>query len=335
MSSSALPGPSADTVIEVDGLTKVYGDVRALDGVSFTARRGAVLGLLGPNGSGKTTTVRVLSTLLRADSGVATVLGHDVAAEPARVRRRIGLTGQYAAVDEALTGVDNLVLIARLLDLPRRTARARADELIDRFGLRDAAKRRVRTYSGGMRRRLDLAASLIGRPDVLFLDEPTTGLDPRHRNEVWESVRRLADEGVTVLLTTQYLEEADQLANDLVVLDSGKVIASGTASTLKARVGGRRLHVRPTETADVRSATAIVAELTGAAPSVDPSGEITAPAAEQALLHRAGDRLERAGIAVAEIGLRLPSLDDVFLTLTGRAAAAAGPPGDTHEESAA
>ena len=310
-----------EAIIAVDGLTKIYGDVRALDGVSFTARRGSVLGLLGPNGSGKTTSVRVLSTLLSPDGGRASVAGFDVLAEPARVRGRIGLTGQYAAVDEALTGIDNLMLIGRLLDLPRRVARARAGALIERFGLADAAKRRVRTYSGGMRRRLDLAASLIGDPEVLFLDEPTTGLDPRHRNEVWQAVRELADDGVTVLLTTQYLEEADQLANDLVVLDHGSVIASGTASELKARVGGRRLHVRPAEVADVPAARALVAELTGTEPTVDPSGEITAPAAEQAVLHRAGARLDEAGVAVAELGLRLPSLDDVFLTLTGRAPA--------------
>ncbi|BBF99738.1 MULTISPECIES: ATP-binding cassette domain-containing protein [Pseudonocardia] len=303
--------------IEVDGLVRTFGDVRAVDGISFTAHPGQVLGLLGPNGSGKTTTVRMLATLLPPTAGRAAVLGHDVVADPAGVRRRIGLTGQYAAVDEALTGRDNLVLIARLLDLPGRAARARADELIERFGLTEAAGRRVRTYSGGMRRRLDLAASLVGDPEVLFLDEPTTGLDPRHRNEVWEAVRRLADEGVTVLLTTQYLEEADQLAHDLVVLDRGRVIAAGTAAELKSQTGGQLLHVRPVRQGDARQVAAVVAAETGAEPSIAPSGEVSVAAADPGALGRTDIRLTEAGIAVAEIGLRLPSLDDVFLSLTG------------------
>jgi oleandomycin transport system ATP-binding protein len=303
----------------VEGLVKRFGATTALDGVDLVARPGAVLGLLGPNGSGKTTTVRILATLLRPDAGRATVLGHDVVADAPAVRRRIGLTGQYAAVDEALSGTDNLVLVARLLDIPRRTARARAGELINQFGLTEAAGRRVRTYSGGMRRRLDLAVSLIGHPDVLFLDEPTTGLDPRHRNEVWEQVRRLAAGGVTVLLTTQYLEEADQLADDLVVLDRGRVIAGGTPASLKAELGGQALHVRPLLRADVPRALALVGEL-GAAPVADATGEIVVPALEAALLRHVADRLEAADIPVAEIGLRLPSLDDVFLALTGHTA---------------
>ncbi|WP_374203791.1 ABC transporter ATP-binding protein, partial [Pseudonocardia sp. ICBG601] len=230
--------------IEVDGLVRTFGEVRAVDGISFSAGRGQVLGLLGPNGSGKTTTVRMLATLLPPSAGRAAVLGRDVVGDAAGVRSLIGLTGQYAAVDEALTGRDNLYLIGRLLDLPRPAARARAAELIDRFGLTDAAGRRAGTYSGGMRRRLDLAASLVGRPEVLFLDEPTTGLDPLHRNEVWDAVRRLAEDGVTVLLTTQYLEEADQLAHDLVVLDHG---GSSPRHGRPAEVPGRRrrLHVRP------------------------------------------------------------------------------------------
>jgi oleandomycin transport system ATP-binding protein len=310
-----------DTVIEVSGLRKAFGSTHALAGIDLAAPRGQVLGLLGPNGSGKTTTVRILSTLLRQDSGSARVLGHDVLADAAAVRRRIGLTGQYAAVDESLTGTHNLVLVGRLLDLPRATARKRAAELIERFGLADAAGRRVKTYSGGMRRRLDLAASLIGRPDVLFLDEPTTGLDPKHRNEVWDSVRALAADGVTVLLTTQYLEEADQLADDLVVLDRGRVIAAGTPATLKAEIGGTRLHVRPLDRADLPAVTALVAEL---APDLEPvlgsGGELVVPAADRGLLTAAGARLDEAGIGIAELGLRLPSLDDVFLTLTGHAA---------------
>ncbi|QJY45068.1 ATP-binding cassette domain-containing protein [Pseudonocardia broussonetiae] len=310
-----------DPVIDVRGLVKTYGDTTALAGVDLTARAGSVLGLLGPNGSGKTTTVRILATLLRPDGGSASVLGHDVVADADAVRSRIGLTGQYAAVDEALTGRDNIVLVARLLDLSRADARRRATDLLDRFGLADAGGRRVRTYSGGMRRRLDLAISLIGRPDVLFLDEPTTGLDPRHRAEVWDTVRALAADGVTVLLTTQYLEEADQLADDLVVLDRGSVIAAGTPASLKSDVGGQRLHVRPLHRADLPAALAVVADLApGHVPAADATGEITVAADRPDLLHRAGADLDRAGIAVAELGLRLPSLDDVFLTLTGRAA---------------
>jgi oleandomycin transport system ATP-binding protein len=316
-----------DTVIQLDGLAKRFDTTQALAGVGLTARRGSVLGLLGPNGSGKTTTVRVLATLLRPDAGRASVLGHDVVADAPAVRRSIGLTGQYAAVDEALSGVANLVLVGRLLDLPRRTARARAAELIERFGLTEAAGRRVRTYSGGMRRRLDLAVSLIGRPEVLFLDEPTTGLDPRHRNEVWDAVRALAADGVTVLLTTQYLEEADQLADDLVVLDRGRVIATGTPATLKAEVGGQRLHVRPLHRGDVARAAALVTRLVpGVEPAVDQGGELIVPGADTGVLHRVGAALTDAGIAVAELGLRLPSLDDVFLTLTGRSAVAAEAP---------
>jgi oleandomycin transport system ATP-binding protein len=318
-----------NSVIQVEGLGKTFGATRALDGVDLAVRRGTVLGLLGPNGSGKTTTVRVLATLLRPDSGRARVLGHDVVAEPEAVRSRIGLTGQYAAVDEALSGTDNLVLVARLLDLSRREARRRAAELVERFGLADAAGRRVRTYSGGMRRRLDLAVSLVGRPDVLFLDEPTTGLDPRHRNEVWDEVRALAADGTTVLLTTQYLEEAEQLADDLVVLDHGRVIAAGTPAALKAEVGGQRLHVRPLRPADLPAVVASVADLVFPdAPAVDATGELTAAAPEPGVLLRVAERLDAAGLPVAELGLRLPSLDDVFLTLTGR-------PADAPEEEAA
>ena len=309
-----------ESVIQVEGLVKNFGETRALAGVDLAVRRGSVLGLLGPNGSGKTTTVRVLSTLLRPDAGRASVFGHDVVAEPDAVRRRIGLTGQYAAVDEALTGTQNLLLIARLLDLSRKESRARAAEQIERFGLVEAADRRVRTYSGGMRRRLDLAASLIGRPDVLFLDEPTTGLDPRHRNEVLDSVRGLAADGTTVLLTTQYLEEADQLADDLVVIDRGRVIAAGTPASLKSEVGGRRLQVRPMERTDLPAVATVVAELAGRAPVLTSTGEVVLAGAGSELLGAVADRLERSMIAVAELGLRLPSLDDVFLTLTGHPA---------------
>jgi oleandomycin transport system ATP-binding protein len=325
-----------DTVIDVSGLRKTFGSTTALAGIDLAARRGSVLGLLGPNGSGKTTTVRILSTLLRPDGGTATVLGHDVVAEPQAVRRRIGLTGQYAAVDEALSGTNNLLLVGRLLDLPRARAKQRAAELLDRFGLAEAARRRVRTYSGGMRRRLDLAASLIGRPDVLFLDEPTTGLDPRHRNEVWDGVRELAADGVTVLLTTQYLEEADQLADDLVVLDRGRVIAAGTPASLKSEVGGARLHVRPLDRADLPLVTALVGELAPDAEQVVGSGgELVVAATDRALLHRVGARLDEAGVVVAELGLRLPSLDDVFLTLTGHRAGTGSSTGTDQRSEAA
>lgn len=309
-----------EPVIQAEGLVKNFTETTALDGVGFSARRGTVLGLLGPNGSGKTTSVRVLTTLLRPDGGRARILGRDVVHDAPSVRRLIGLTGQYAAVDEALTGTDNLVLVGRLLDLPRRAARARAAELIERFGLTEAAGRLVRTYSGGMRRRLDLAVSLVGRPEVLFLDEPTTGLDPRHRGEVWDAVRALVADGVTVLLTTQYLEEADQLADDLVVLDRGRVIAAGTPATLKAEVGGQRLHVRPLHREDLPRVAALLAETApGTLPSSDSVGELIVPGGGPGLLHRLGLRLDESGIAVAELGLRLPSLDDVFLTLTGSA----------------
>ena len=316
-----------DTAIQVEGLGKSFGTTRALDGVDLTVRRGTVLGLLGPNGSGKTTTVRILATLLRPDEGTARVLGHDVVTDPDAVRARIGLTGQYAAVDDALSGTDNLVLVGRLLGLPRREVRRRAAELLDGFGLAEAARRRVRTYSGGMRRRLDLAVSLVGRPDVLFLDEPTTGLDPRHRNEVWDEVRALAAQGTTVLLTTQYLEEAEQLAEDLVVLDHGRVIAAGTPAALKAEVGGQRLHVRPLDAADLPAVRAAVADLVPFdTPALDAAGELTVPVHDPAVLVRLADRLAATGLPVAELGLRLPSLDDVFLTLTGRPAEPAAAP---------
>jgi oleandomycin transport system ATP-binding protein len=314
-----------DSVIRVEGLRKSFGATTALAGIDLAVRPGSVLGLLGPNGSGKTTTVRILSTLLRPDGGRATVLGHDVVAEAAAVRPLVGLTGQYAAVDDSLTGLENLTMIARLLDFSRRDARARSAELVERFGLADAAKRRVKTYSGGMRRRLDLAASLVGRPAVLFLDEPTTGLDPRHRNEVWDQVRALAAEGTTVLLTTQYLEEADQLAEDLVVLDRGRVIATGTPASLKAEVGGQLLHVRPLHRTDLPAVATVLAELTSEAPAIDPTGEVTVAGSPE-LLRAVGDRLD---VPIAELGLRLPSLDDVFLTLTGHGA------DDTEEEEAA
>jgi oleandomycin transport system ATP-binding protein len=309
--------------IWVEGLAKRYGKTAALAGVDLAVRPGRVLGLLGPNGAGKTTAVRILATLLRPDDGSARVCGCDVVREPHRVRALIGLTGQYAAVDEALTGKENLVLIARLLEVRRRDARRRADEMLARFDLTDAADRLVRTYSGGMRRRLDVAASLIGLPRVLFLDEPTTGLDPRSRADVWDLVRGLVGGGTTVLLTTQYLDEADRLADEIAVIDHGRVIETGTPAELKAKVGGQSVDVRPAERSRLDAAAAIVADVTGGPVTINgDGGVVSAPIAEsisgsQAVAAVAG-RLDSAGIAVAELGVRLASLDEVFLALTGQ-----------------
>jgi oleandomycin transport system ATP-binding protein len=314
--------------IETEGLAKRFGNTTALDGVDFAARHGAVLGLLGPNGAGKTTAVRILATLVKPDAGRAAVHGRDVVAEAAEVRGLIALTGQYAAVDEDLTGTENLVLIARLLRLRRARARRVAAELLERFDLAAAAGRSVRTYSGGMRRRLDVAASLIGEPRVLYLDEPTTGLDPRSRGEVWELLRGLVAGGVTVLLTTQYLDEADRLADDIVVIDHGRVIASGTPDELKDRVGGRTLQIRPLAREQLGGAAAIVGQLAGEAPVVDADrGLVTAKVDDSALLPAAVRRLDEAGIATAELALRLPSLDEVFLALTGGGAEVTPAPG--------
>jgi oleandomycin transport system ATP-binding protein len=311
--------------IQTAGLVKRFGKTTALDGVDLAARQGAVLGLLGPNGAGKTTAVRILATLVKPDAGTATVHGHDVVREAASVRPLIALTGQYSAVDEDLTGTENLVLIARLLRLPRPRARRVAAELLERFDLADAAGRSVRTWSGGMRRRLDLAASLIGEPRVLYLDEPTTGLDPRSRGEVWEMIRGLVAGGVTVLLTTQYLDEADRLTDDIVVIDHGRVIASGTPDELKAMIGGQTLQIRPVARDQLATAASIVGELVGAAPRVDTErGLVTAAVDDTALLPAAVRRLDDAGVATAELALRLPSLDEVFLAITGRPAEEAG-----------
>jgi oleandomycin transport system ATP-binding protein len=308
-------------VIEAEGLTKRFGVTRALDGVDVTADAGRVLALLGPNGAGKTTIVRILATLLQADAGHATVCGYDVVSQAVQVRQLIALTGQYASVDDELTGTENMVMIGRLLGLTRLAARRQARELIGQFDLADAAGRSVKTYSGGMRRRLDLAASLIGEPQVLFLDEPTTGLDPRARNEVWDTVREVVAGGATVLLTTQYLEEADQLADRIVVIDHGVVAAEGTPAELKSRIGAQALTVRAMDPAMTAQVAALVAEITAEVPDVrHDTGLITAPAADPAMLAAVVRRLDDAGIMAAELGLRLPSLDEVFLTLTGHAA---------------
>jgi oleandomycin transport system ATP-binding protein len=305
--------------IWAEGLVKRFGATTALAGVDLAVRTGTVLGLLGPNGAGKTTTVRVLATLLQPDAGHATVGGYDVVRDAHRVRQLIGLTGQYASVDEALTGTENLLLIGRLLGAPRGEARARARELLARFDLTDAADRAAKTYSGGMRRRLDLAASLVGRPRMLYLDEPTAGLDPRSRLELWDLVRGLVADGVTVLLTTQYLEEADELADEIAVIDHGRVIASGTPEELKAKTGAQSLEVRPADEADLATVVSVVGDLAGVTPEVN--GQlVTAPIVDPALLPAAVRRLDDAGVVISELALRSSSLNEVFLSLTGRPA---------------
>ncbi|MFE1393405.1 ATP-binding cassette domain-containing protein [Nocardiopsis alba] len=320
--------------IRAEGLVKVFKGRRALDGVDLTARAGAVLGVLGPNGSGKTTTVRILATLLRPDGGRAFVDGFDVAEQPHEVRRRIGLTGQYAAVDAELTGTQNLVLIARLLGFDRARARSRAAELLERFGLSDAGGRAAKTYSGGMRRRLDLAASLVGRPSLLYLDEPTTGLDPHSRNELWDVVRDLVGDGVTVLLTTQYLEEADQLADDIMVLDHGRVISRGTPEELKNRAGDQVLELRTVDPSQLPLAVKIVETVTSA-PVGDDGLKLGVPVGDAAVLPEVVRRLDEQGVAVGELSLRRPSLDEVFLALTGRTAEASPSDEETNEETRA
>jgi oleandomycin transport system ATP-binding protein len=304
--------------IVAEGLVKTFGQTKALNGVDLAVHTGTVLGLLGPNGAGKTTAVRILATLLRPDAGRARVGGLDVVKDAHRVRGLIGLTGQYASVDEALTGSENLRLIGRLLGLPRSAARARAKELLEKFHLDDAADRATKTYSGGMRRRLDLAASLIGNPQLLFLDEPTTGLDPRARLDVWEIVRDLVADGVTVLLTTQYLDEADQLADDIVVIDHGRVIAKGTPDELKRQTGAQVLAVRPRHENDLEKVRAVVAELAGP-PGLE-NGFATARVTDPAVLPAVVRRLDDAGVTVAELALRTSTLDEVFLALTGHKA---------------
>jgi oleandomycin transport system ATP-binding protein len=305
--------------IEAEGLTKRFKDTQALAGVDLAVRPGTVHGLLGPNGAGKTTAVRIFATLIRPDGGRAVVGGHDVTRHPGLVRSVVGLTGQYAAVDENLTGTENLLMIGRLLGMPRREARARAGELLERFGLTDAGGRAVKTFSGGMRRRLDLGASLVGRPQILFLDEPTTGLDPHSRGELWDMLRGLVADGVTALLTTQYLEEADRLADEVVVVDKGRVIAEGTPDELKSAVGGQVLRLRPLRTADLDRSLGVVREVAG--DQAQAEGEfVSAPVGDPEVLPAVVRRLDGAGIAVGELTLRRSSLDEVFLALTGHRA---------------
>ena len=310
-----------EPAVEISGLVKAFGRTRAVDGLDLTVPTGGVYGVLGPNGAGKTTTIRVLATLLRPDAGRVRVLGHDVVRDAAAVRSRIGLTGQYASVDEDLTGRENLVLLARLLGYPRRGARERAEALLDGFGLTDAAGRQVRTYSGGQRRRVDLAASLVVTPDLLFLDEPTTGLDPRSRGQVWDVVRALVDQGTTVVLTTQYLEEADQLADRVAVLHHGRVIAEGTPGALRSSAGRGALHVRLDAAARRPDAARVLEGVLGVPVHLDadPLG-LSARVDDPERAAEALAALSRSGVPFRDFALGRPSLDEVFLALTGHPA---------------
>jgi oleandomycin transport system ATP-binding protein len=308
------------TVIEAEGLTKRFGATQALAGVDLHAEGGRVLALLGPNGAGKTTIVRILATLLKPDSGRARLCGHDVVTDATAVRQLLALTGQYASVDDELTGTENLIMICRLLGLSRAGSRARARAMLERFELAEAAGRAVKTYSGGMRRRLDLAASLLGEPEVLFLDEPTTGLDPRGRGQMWDTVRGVVASGATVLLTTQYLEEADELADHIAVIDHGLVVASGTPAELKARTGSQTLAVRAIDAAHTAQVASVVGAVVGVRPDVAENGLVTVAVSDPAMVPAVVRRLDDAGIVAAELNLRLPSLDEVFLTLTGHRA---------------
>ena len=309
--------------IEAIGLVKAFGDTRAVDGVDLAVRTGSVYGVLGPNGAGKTTTIRMLATLIRPDAGSARVLGHDIVEDADAVRGAVSLTGQLASVDEDLTGRENLILLGRLLGLSRRSAKDRASELLDACGLSEAAGRLVKHYSGGMRRRLDIAASIVVTPQLMFLDEPTTGLDPRSRNQVWSIIRALVAEGTTILLCTQYLEEADQLADRIAVIDRGRVIAEGTPGELKASVGSGTLHVRLLDPDQRSEAHGVLArELGAVALEHDPS-RLSASCSDAERAAEAVAELTRAGIGVAGFSLGQPSLDEVFLALTGRSAAEA------------
>src|SRR5262245_12796781 len=312
-----------EPAIVVEGLVKRFGKVEALRGVDLQVPPGTVLGLLGPNGAGKTTSVRILTTLLRPDEGHATVAGFDVVKQAEQLRHVIGLAGQNAAVDENLTGLENLEMVGRLYHVPAAEAKRRGEEILGRFDLADAASRVAKTYSGGMRRRLDLGASLVGRPQVLFLDEPTTGLDPRGRLEMWDIIRNLAEEGTTLLLTTQYLDEADRLANSIAVIDGGRVIAEGTSDELKARVGGEMLALRVADRSRAPDAAGAVLGLGPGGGNVDnDTGEINVPVGDDGtgILTEAVRRLDDRGIKLADVGLRRPTLDDVFLALTGHMA---------------
>ncbi|MCR6032083.1 ATP-binding cassette domain-containing protein [Nocardioides sp. zg-579] len=326
---------TADLAIETHGLVKTFGETRAVDGVDLAVPAGGVYGVLGPNGAGKTTTIRMLATLLPPDGGTARVLGHDVVREANEVRSKVALTGQFASLDEDLSGTENLVLIARLQGYSRAAAKARAAELLAAFDLTEAARKQVKAYSGGMRRRLDIAGSIVVRPDLMFLDEPTTGLDPRSRNQVWEIVRALVRAGTTVLLTTQYLEEADQLADRIAVIDHGRVIAEGTSGELKASVGSGALKVRIADPGDRPALATLLAEALAAEAVLDSdpaslSFRVGDPTRVAGALHRAGEH----GLRVTEYSLGQPSLDEVFLALTGRPADDGADPNPDHEPTA-
>jgi ABC-2 type transport system ATP-binding protein len=315
--------------ISTRGLSKSFGDVRALCDVDLDVARGSVLGLLGPNGAGKTTFVKILTTLLEPDGGSAAVVGLDVVRDAAKLREQIGLAGQYAAVDENLTGLENLTMVGRLYGMSRRQARARGEALLQRFDLVDAARRPVKTYSGGMRRRLDLAAALVAEPPVLFLDEPTTGLDPRSRLALWDVIEELVSEGTTVLLTTQYLDEADRLANRIAVIDHGQVIAEGTSDELKDRIGGERLEVTLDDAADIPAAISALSSMSDERPECD-GPVVRLPVHEhRGAIVEAVHKLSDAGIGVDDLVLRRPTLDDVFLALTGHAAEEESTDGDS------
>ncbi|MBM7771145.1 ABC-2 type transport system ATP-binding protein [Actinokineospora baliensis] len=317
-----MPPPASSIAVRAEALVKTFGSTRALDGVDLEIPSGTVLGLLGPNGAGKTTTVRILTTLLKPDSGRAFVAGHDVTQDPDAVRRSIGLSGQYAAVDEHLTGYENLYMVGRLYGMSRSDATSRARELIARFRLTDAGDRPAKTYSGGMRRRLDLAGALVAEPAVVVLDEPTTGLDPRGRLDTWEVIGELVADGTTVLLTTQYLEEADQLANTILVIDHGKVIAGGTADQLKAQVGGERLEIVVADAAELATTARVLGEVGSDEPGTDQNQRrvhVKVDTGPKALVE-ALRRLDQENVAVLDVALHRPTLDDVFLALTGHVA---------------
>ncbi|WP_448810719.1 ATP-binding cassette domain-containing protein [Agromyces bauzanensis] len=309
---------NGDWAVEADGLVKVFGTNRAVDGVDLRVATGTVYGVLGPNGAGKTTTISMLATLLRPDGGRARIFGHDVGREAQIVRQLIGVTGQYASVDETLSATENLVLFSRLLGLGRADARRKADELLEEFGLAEAARRPLKNFSGGMRRRLDLAASLIAQPPLIFLDEPTTGLDPRTRAQMWDTIRRLVATGSTVLLTTQYLDEADQLADRIAVIDRGRVVAEGTADELKASVGESSLELRLQDARDLDDVRVAIERVLGVTPAISPeAGRITAPMNDPDVVTELLVTLRDEGVHLAELSVRKPTLDQVFLTLTG------------------
>lgn len=319
--SDKMPN-NGDMAVEARGLVKKFGDHRAVDGVDLNVKAGSIYGVLGPNGAGKTTTIRMLATLLKADEGTARIFGHDVEKEFQIVRQLIGVTGQYASVDESLSATENLVIFSRLLGLGRAEAKQKAAQLLEEFSLTEAAKRPLKHFSGGMRRRLDLAASLIAQPPLIFLDEPTTGLDPRTRNQMWETIRRLVDSGSTVLLTTQYLQEADELADRIAVIDHGRVVAEGTVNELKASVGTSSLQVSIQNTRDIEQARRKVEEVLKAPAIVSPEGgKITAPMADADLVTDLLIALRQSGIQLAELSVQKPTLDEVFLAITGGEAA--------------